>query len=513
MFKLIIADDEPRIREGLLKIVDWTALGFEVAGCYADGTQVLAHLKRNAADAVLTDIRMPRLNGLEVAREIREHFPHTLCVLVSAYQEFEFAHQAISLGVADYLFKPTRISDIRRVFGNLAKRLEQEAVELEAADERQRRYEEMNELWRRQTLYDLYMGILPEEESIRRQMAHFYPDVRECAVLLRLFSVSAGDQKLNDDELKETLRHTLRGDRAGVKYDAVYVDAGEAAVAAVVEAGDTGEKAKILDEALAEAVRQAKDVTGIELKLEKKGAFPSLSAFAGRPRTPLRLSMEADAGQLDGESVRTIRSQQQLMLNYIRAGERDKVMNLSDAMLSGMSALTVGMQKNLVMDTVSRLQLKLQETEQIPFSVPRYDSLWNAGEETAEWFREQLEAFLSQIPRQKNTQWIVRQLKNYIQENYGQQISLETASEHVCLSAVYISRIFKQETGEGFTDYLTGVRLEKAKELLVNPDIRVYDVGQRTGYPNPRYFYRVFKRLTGLTPGQYRRVSVGKETE
>ena len=168
MFKLIIADDEPRIREGLLKIVDWTALGFEVAGCYADGTQVLAHLKRNAADAVLTDIRMPRLNGLEVAREIREHFPHTLCVLVSAYQEFEFAHQAISLGVADYLFKPTRISDIRRVFGNLAKRLEQEAVELEAADERQRRYEEMNELWRRQTLYDLYMGILPEEESIHK---------------------------------------------------------------------------------------------------------------------------------------------------------------------------------------------------------------------------------------------------------------------------------------------------------------------------------------------------------
>ena len=106
MFRLIIADDEPRIRAGFTRIVNWEELGFRVVGCYADGSQVLEHLRREHADVVLTDIKMKQVGGLEVAQQIKAHHPNTVCVLVSAHQEFDFAHAAIAAGVKDYLFKP-----------------------------------------------------------------------------------------------------------------------------------------------------------------------------------------------------------------------------------------------------------------------------------------------------------------------------------------------------------------------------------------------------------------------
>ena len=514
MFKLIIADDEVRIREGFLKIVDWASLGFQVVGCYADGRQVLEHLKKEIADVVLTDIRMQHVGGLEVAQEIRDHYPHTLCVLVSAYQEFEFAHQAISLGVTDYLFKPTRIADIRRVFSDVARRLEREAEMLEIEDGRQRKYEEMNELWRSQLLYDLYMGIVPKKEALQQQARHFYPQWKECAVLLRFFSVD-DHSRLAAEEAADVIRHTFRGETEDVAFELMGLEGDEAAVAAVVEKEKLEEKVRALDARLGELASQVNELTGIRLSLARKEQFPSLLDFARRPRRPLTASEPFGQSQLDEASAQAILSQQRLMLSYLSAGDQEKTVTLSEEMLRQMDGLSLDMRKNLIMDTVSRLQTKLQEMELLSFSLPRYDQLWAArdGAAAAEWVREQVLCCLEKIPRQKNAQQIVGQLKNYIQEHYMQPISLEQAAEHLFLSPVYISRVFKQETGENFTDYLTRVRLENARKLLLRPDIRVYDVGQRTGYPNPRYFYRVFKRMTGLTPGEYRRKYAGDSYE
>ncbi len=516
MFKLIIADDEIRIREGFRKIVDWSSLGFQVVGCYADGQQILDHLKQEPVDVVLTDIRMQHVGGMEVAQEIRDHYPHTMCVLVSAYQEFEFAHQAISLGVTDYLFKPTRIAEIRRVFTDIARRLEHEAEILEMEDDRQRRYEEMNELWRCQLLYDLYMGILPKDESYLQQTCHFYPQFHECAVLLRIFSIEGMDDTGGlSEEIADVIRRMFHGETEGIIYDLMTLDGGEAAVTAVVERERMEEMGRILDAKLSELACQAGELTGIRLAFIRKEQFSSLTAFAQRPRRPLKTSELASAEQLDQFSVQEIISCQRLMLSYLTAGDREKALTLSEEMVHQMERLSLDMQKNLTMDIMSRLQTKLQEMDLLPFTLPRYDQLWAARDSAgvSEWMKEQITRILGSLPGENNMQKVIGQLKNYIQEHYMEPISLDQAAEYVFLSPVYISRMFKQETGENFTDYLTSMRMRAARALLMRPDIRVCDVGVRTGYPNPRYFYRVFKRMNGLTPGEYRRQYVSEDNE
>jgi len=500
MFRLVIADDEARIREGFTRIVDWESLGFRVVGCYGDGRQVLEHLRREHVDVVLTDIKMKEIDGLEVAREIKEHYPNTLCVLVSAHQEFDFAHAAIAAGVKDYLFKPTRISDIRRVFSGIAEELERESEFLEQQAKQHQKYEEMNQLWRSQFLYDLYMGALRKTEMADAQAKHYYPECSRHGVLLCFLRFAEDEAQ---EEMRDSLRRMFQGNMDGVEYDPVSITPGSLAVMSVFDASVEGVEQKFRSH-MEDLIAQAMETSGMVLNLQELRRYDSLQAFINRPRFSLRRLEEGI--RLDENFSRQILSRQRLMFSYLTSRSMDQAAALICEIVDRAAPFSLEIKHAILIDTAARIQTKLQELELVQQIMPRYDLLMKAQEpsEMIAWLQATMEEWSRSIPASHTPQQVISQIKAYILEHYAGNVSLDAVAEHVFLSSVYVSRLFKQETGENFTDYVSRVRIDKAKELLEHPDILVSDVGQRVGYPNPRYFYRVFKNMTGYTPSGYR---------
>lgn len=500
MFRLVIADDEVRIREGFTRIVDWESLGFRVVGCYPDGRQVLEHLRREHVDVVLTDIKMKEIDGLEVAREIKEHYPNTVCVLVSAHQEFDFAHAAIAAGVKDYLFKPTRISDIRRVFSGIAEELERESELLEQQAKQRQKYEEMNQLWRSQFLSDLYMGALRKSEMADAQAKHYYPEYARHGVLLCFLGFSEAEAQ---EELRDSLRTMFQGNVEGIEYDPVSISPGGLAVMAVFDASVVGleDKFRIHMEDL---IAQTMETSGLVLEMKEIRRYDSLQSFINRPRFSAKRLEEGV--RLDDDFSRQILSRQRLMFSYLTSRSMDQASALICEIVDRTAPFSLEIKHAVLIDTAARIQTKLQELELAPQIMPRYDLLMKAQEpsEMVQWLQTTMEEWSRIIPASHTPQQVISQIKAYVLEHYAGNVSLDAVAEYVFLSSVYVSRLFKQETGENFTDYVSRVRIDKAKELLEHPDILVADVGQRVGYPNPRYFYRVFKNMTGYTPSGYR---------
>ena len=317
MFRLIIADDEPRIRAGFTRIVNWEELGFRVVGCYADGSQVLEHLRREHADVVLTDIKMKQVGGLEVAQQIKAHHPNTVCVLVSAHQEFDFAHAAIAAGVKDYLFKPTRLADIRRVFSSIAQDLERESSLLEQQVQAHKQYEEMNQLWRSQFLYDLYMGALRKSDMADAQARHYYPACEKHGVLLCSLGFT-GDA--TQEEMRDILRRLFQGNVEGLEYDPVSIKSSSLAVMAVFDAAQSSAEER-LRLRIEDLIAQAKDTSGVTLYIQEFCRYDSLQAFIDRPRHQAVL-ME-NGTKLDSAYSQQLLSQQRLLFSYLTSRSMD----------------------------------------------------------------------------------------------------------------------------------------------------------------------------------------------
>lgn len=500
MFRLIIADDEIRIREGFTRIVNWEELGFRVVGCYADGSQVLEHLKREHADVVLTDIKMKQIGGLEVAQEIKAHYPNTVCVLVSAHQEFDFAHAAIAAGVKDYLFKPTRLADIRRVFSSIAQELERESEILEKQAQAHRKYEEMNQLWRSQFLYDLYMGGLRKSETADAQARHYYPDYEKHGVLIAFMDFP---EEETQEEARDILRRLFQGSVDGIEYDPVSIKSSRLAVMAIFDTVRSSAEERFRLQ-LEDLIAQAKETSGIALHVQEFRRYDSLQAFMNRPRH--KAAVRENGMKPDAVYEQQLLSHQRLLFSYLTSRSMDQAGELVYEIIDRMEPFETEIKHAILIDTAARIQTKLQELQLAPQTLLRYDRLiaCRESEQMVQWLQDVIAQWMRNLPATNTPKQVISQIKSYIMEHFAGQLSLDVVAEHVFLSPVYVSRLFKQETGENFTDFITRIRIEKARELLRNPDILVADVGQRVGYPNPRYFYRVFKQMTGDTPSGYR---------
>ncbi|MEG2174930.1 MAG: response regulator, partial [Oscillospiraceae bacterium] len=353
MFKLVIADDEIRIREGFMRIVNWADMRFQVTGCYSDGSYVLEHLRREHVDVVLTDIKMKNISGLDLAQKIKEEYPNTYCVLVSAYQEFDFAHQAIALGVKDYLFKPTRLNDIRRVFVKLAQDLEHESELLEQQDVNRCKYEEMSQLWRSQFLYDLYMGAIRNEELIKKQEEHYYPEIKRCAVITVDYSVDLSAQQ--QEEVQGILYRLFQGTLEHTTFDAVSFEDNTLSVIAVADADTLKEDEEALSIRLADLVMQADEAAGIKLCKVSVHTYKTLYAFSCRPRRMFHSAAGQESPELDGSSQAHFRLQQRALLSYISADDEEKAQALAGEMVLQLGNLSPAMAQMLVVDTAASI--------------------------------------------------------------------------------------------------------------------------------------------------------------
>ncbi len=403
MYKVIIADDEPNIRNGLAQAIKWESLDMAVAGVARDGEETIELIDSVKPDICLLDIRMPFHDGLEIAARVKETKPDTILIFISGHDEFEYAQNALKLKAYDYILKPVNLDLIEQV-------LKRAKNELEEKKEREKKYAIANIMLkknlpviRHEFLLEWLRGELSEEE-INEGRSFYQIDLGSTAGILVLktnLSI-AYDQKNTEKEkqlLLFAIQHVVEDCIKGCKPNITVRDNNDYIVSIV--SVDNYPLWENLKHSIEENVKR-------ELNCEVI-AYQSL---IDKNRYPLEIS-----------------------------------------------------------DVYLELLLKMRsESEYLP---------------------------------------TVKKLKEYADSNYKDpQLRLQDYAEQQQISLSHLSKLFKQETGISFVDYLTKVRLQHAIVLMQDSLMKIYEIADLTGYSSQHYFCVAFKKVFGMSPTEYRKSSL-----
>lgn len=528
LYKLVLVDDEEDVRVSIEKKVDWNALGFEVVGSVSNGEEALELAEQIHIDAVMTDIKMPFMDGLTLCGKLKENYKNTKVVLYSGFDDFELAREAIHLEAEEYLLKPISAKDLENIFGKIKENLDREF------DERRNM----------ETLYDFYQKSLPMmrehlltgmlEGRLSKEQAQAMIQSYEMDFAAPYYSVAvlrpggrAGSKDILTGQMihfsllnlaKEYLEKNIKG------YTFMYIDS-IVTIAQLEHNEAIQEFVYHMDQVCKMGVRvlDVDVVAGVGL------AYPALDKIASsyeeaKEALEYRLVIGNDAQVIylnDVEPKTKANFLPELqglnaIIHSMKFGSKEEVAVVISEYAKELKNGMVSVQQCQLafMETLTEL-LKLMRNYQLDVSEV-FEKNFNAYEEIhkfrsidefALWLQDKCNVIRRMIRQERNdsTKIMTEKAKQYIEEHYSEStLSVEDLCSHLNVSATYFSTMFKKAVGMSFVSYLTQVRLEHAVDLLNNTEDKSYIIAEKVGYTEPNYFSYVFKKKYGISPSKYR---------
>ncbi len=536
-YRLLIVDDEQVTRNGLTHLFDWSKLNVEVVGEADDGMTALPLLDELRPDILFTDVKMVRMDGIELARQAKEKYPDLKIVFLSGYSEVEYVRSALKVGAVDYILKPVDYAEVEQCFQKIIKQIESERC-TQAAIRKMEKIEDrlsvelftMNEHF----LLSLLMGQVPTGERLQVYLEGFdldpeepfstavvvlEPDEGEVAACMGF----QGNWPLLSVALRNIANEILGESFKGMAVDDPFVQNRLALVIFLCGTGD-------LTESISEMCGKLKS-------LVKKYLYLSVSLGIGRPSPSLHSLKESYDSASEALKHRLYLGGERVIPHDFTPSADGNDLEKGDSSRSLQLLLTedeVALEK-WVDELLSNLK-KLRSTD-ITFyrsQVSRYvfeahrvlfeqlgegengdlsqqsilDQLFHAA--TLEQMCQLLLQYCKSIQKliglknSPKTAGVIRQVQKVIQERYSEELTVNELAATVYLTPTYLCLLFRQVTGMTINHYQTVVRMEKAKELLQDPSKKLYDISYEVGYMNPSYFSRQFKKYTGCLPSEYR---------
>ena len=513
LHKLLIVDDEKTIRDGLAKIVGWNSMGFEIAAVLSDGKEAIQYIQDNEVDVILTDINMTFISGLELAKHVYEHQPQIKVVLITGYKEFEYAKQAISYNVVHYLLKPTQLDELNDVFEKLKQQLDKE-------DEEKKKMGDVTPLLQEQFFADLIMGALKNRDEIKRWIKiigmNIDPENTHCALInIQLPDYEqeiTGTWKYGKDGFYAAVRNFLHMETNTIQYLPVY-NTGEIifVVAIPIVKMDKSAMRNEMEKYFEDTKKTVDELLNIHIEVTIENIYENIyniaeGSFLSRNSKSLG-------------SSKSLLEQQKILISYLQDGNYDSVTNIFETIVHQFGNTNFDLFRDFIYNLFILLENKLKNLGiEMYFeekSLRHYRQIldFENYDEIYLWGMSVLKDIVEFVKhnREKSESRFVQAVKEYINQNYNTDISLEDAANYVFLSASHFGRMFKKHFSENFSDYLIRFRMQKAMELLKNPEYKVYEVSELVGYKTLKYFYKLFKENFGFTPTEYRTQNMMKE--
>lgn len=524
-YRLIIVDDEEHIREGLSDLVDWTSLGFEVVAKLEDGIQALDLLQKKEIDIILSDVKMTHLSGLELAKHVHENYPKTKMVLISGFKEFDFVKQAMTYNVINYLLKPTKLGDIRSVFQDVKNRLDKEKEEQAQISKVIKHNNELLPLIRKQLFRDMATGKLHEslevEKLLKLTEVRANTSQNRCA-LVRVCFTNAGSE---EDIAVDAVEKIFRNESAGILYVPIMMNSDQLNIVAIdlQQRNDVASFSTSIQSYMQSAVLRMHTLLGLEAKAEIVEVFDHLQELMDAKTAHITMDNNLLDEELTKISIKAhpqLAEQRKQFLAYVSVGNFEALPGLFDALLNTVKQedLPSHFAKNLLVELFSSLCSKLSEMDmsidKITAKPFYYETILrlNSYSEWISWGLPLLNEISDYVQKMTSTEpSMIQKAKEYVANFYDKDITLESAASQVYLSPDYFGRLFKQYTGNSFTDFVAEYRINKALEHLQDPQFKIYEIGSIVGYKNTKYFFKLFKKHTGYTPTEYRRKSIPKD--
>lgn len=527
MYKIMLADDEGIVIDSLKFIIE-KEFGEECLVEYAKtGRSVIELAESFRPDIAIMDIQMPGINGIEAMKEIRQNNHNMIFIVMSAYDKFDYAQEAIKLGVLEYITKPMERTRIVKTLKNAMALIDKE---------RERRSNDLLIKEKLETVVPIIESGLIYNILIQE---HFEEDIENYKAILGIdqnyaymITVVCGDEQKGN--------HMTNAVGSSVKMQKHYQEVRESlkeafncivgtvmsnklAVLVPYESSkmEYNERIELIEKAreLVRRMRKKLDISfriGIggvkELKDMGKSHSEALNALlmttgsvAHADDLPLRCNYAGDY-PIDLEKK---------LFDEVEKGEVNNATATAKDFFDWMTESNP--------DSVMEIKLKILEfalwAEHIAYSKGGMTYQFNTRsdylpeiinmtefEQMKNWFANKIAAACQNIlsKRAEKSNSIIKMAKEYIQKNFGKDISLDDVSRVVNVSPYYFSKIFKDDTGENFIEYLTGVRIDKAKELLETTEYSMKEICSMVGYSDPNYFSRSFKKNVGITPTEYK---------
>lgn len=505
MYKVIVADDEPMMLEGWRTMIDWAGCGYELCGAASDGEEALEMFRAVNPDLIVTDIRMPGLDGLELIRAIRSRPEcHVRSVIVSGYAEFGYAQQAMRFGVDRYVLKPIVTEEIHGVLGDLLALLDQ---------------------GRRERLSDEALRAAEAEASVLRLLQGGCSQAQASAILgssvragLCVLLAEACGLPESDERGRESARAAMRlasGElrAAGTPCWMFEESAGRAGLLAACEP-------RLLERRL-ESLRETFPWLSLYASAGEQGceALPRLygQALAVRERVlPFGRSgwyRHADFEQFGRVGFAESLSSAQKVLARIEAGEPEEASRAASDLfrlferLSAPAGWIEGIIRHVAGEMMRRRAETANGTRKASETSSAPDELFRVPGTEAEWVRrcrEEAELVRRGRTAAETGSSPLHEAVEYVRQHYKDKLQLRELAEKFHLNPVYFGQQFKRETGHGFNDYVHLMRAQEAQRLLRRTDMKVAEIGCMLGYHDTEYFTSKFKAATGELPSQYR---------
>ncbi len=531
MLKVFLAEDEFIIREGIKNNIDWQAYGYEFCGEASDGELAFPLIQKTRPDILITDIKMPFVDGLALSRLVKKELPETEIIILSGYEEFDYAKEAIQIGVARYLLKPINGETLLQEIDSVAEIILGKQKEKEIREKYQKEMEE-NSLRDQMDLFQhLVTGDCSMEELLSvadkldlKIMAPWYS-----IVLLKIQSMKhdyeeySGSIVVVDERIVKLAEpeHVLIFDRA-LEGRAFLFKADSEEELLAYQKEYLGDVKEVLS-----GYANLRYFGGIGTPVNRLREIPASfedasHAFAHRYLVAescildSSLLMQEGAAEHEDFRISAVNPEQidrAKMQEFLRTGDLDEVVYFVDeffgkldggAMKSRIFRQYITMDAYFsIVDFLKGLGLQKDEIE-----APDQDSSILQDEKSAmDYIVRIMEKALVLREKKASSRYedVVSEVIHYIEDNYAQEeLSLNLLASHVNFSPNHLSMIFSQQTGQTLIRYLTDYRMNRAKELLRCSSKKSSVISMEVGYKDPHYFSFLFKKTQGMTPTQYR---------
>lgn len=534
MLKVLIADDEKKVCQLIVNLVEWEALGFEIVGVVNDGISAYKFLQENTVNVMVTDIRMPGYDGLELIQKAKVLYPDMHIVIISGYSQFDYAQNAIRYGVEDYLLKPIRKKDLTATLQKILDKCQEELRDTQKWQEMRQRLEENEEKLKRSLVEDLLKK--PEKFGgffvIDKINKEYHYNFEETCYQTLIVKIIPGKRKEDAD-----MRAILRGKGIEIINDALKSLCNEV-VTCVID-GDIYGILNGTDEEMHKVYRRLKkvklDIVRLQDVFEEVQVYIGLGKIKDSMQKILESFEEArqavrgrfyygedfllrDIGSEEcGEEVKKIidNSFKKRFLSYIEIIDQGSIEDeLRD--------LQIKLLKNPLKDGRLVEEVYKEVLTLFYFGTHNYNiaipgqylellvqfELFGTIPEVISHLKQYIVSSLVHWMEEKKyvESRPIRIAKQYIGENYYQALTLEMVSKNIGFNPTYFSVMFKKETGMNFSDYLKKIRIDNAKGMLLDTEQQVEDISYAVGYSDTKYFSRLFKKLTGVTPTEFRKL-------
>ena len=535
LYSIILVDDEEEVRKSIIKQIDWESAGFQVVGDAENGEDALEKIEVLEPDVVLTDIRMPYMDGLTLAEKIRQRYPSTKVVIFSGYDDFEYAQKAIKLNVTEYILKPVNVEELTSILKRIKSNLDEEIEEKRNVSRLRENYRKSLPIIREQFFNDMVHRRLADD-LIESKLREYDIPITGA----RKWIIAAIDVEKSDDRSKKTLSlheeeelipisvmQIVREKLKSYCRFSLFQSTAEAGMVVIAALDDDNTTTGLID-VLGDICKETKRILEVPVTIGIGHSVTGLSKIAGSYQSAVEaLGYKAVVGigitiyindmePVGSGKLEFDNSDESDFISAVKFGPDEKIEAVMVRISGKLESARVHYRQqqvyvfgvlNTVIQMIQQYDLNLEEILGGELEYLNVIDKLQKREEFGEWLLKTARKMNQAINQERDmtTRQVIQQARQYIMDNYqNPDLSVEMICRHLHMSPAYFSTMFKKETGQAYIAYLTEIRLNKAVELLNKTDDKTYVIASKVGYQEQNYFSYVFKKKFGVSPTKFR---------